>query len=121
MSAAAAPPSLSRALQLISGVGRTWWSGLHMSDLTELPIAILLIAAYSSPMFAVLGLPGLLACLALRSALVRHPRRCRFALSTTAAALGAPYLVAGHSPLMLPLPFGVALAHHMGVSSVVIT
>jgi hypothetical protein len=85
-----------------------------MSELFGVLIVLLLTAADSSPAFAVLSVPGVLACLALRSALVRHPARRRFAISCVAGVSLSPFVVGGHSPVMLPLPFGVALANHMG-------
>ena len=89
-----------------------------MIELVELPLVLLLIAAYSAPEYAVKALPGTLVCVTLLLALPRYPLLRRVAISAAAAGLLSPYLVGGHSPVFLPLPFGVHLANRMGFSSI---
>ena len=88
-----------------------------MSELFEVPLVIAVIAVYSSPAFLVLGLPGILIWRKLSSALFWYPERRKYSMSMVAALFLSPFLIGGHSPLILPLPFGIALASHMGLSA----
>lgn len=75
---------------------------------------IMLIAVFSAPVYVVLSLPGIAICAIARSSL---PDRCwarELIMSTLLVALFSPVLVPGHSPVILPLPFGLWLAVHMG-------
>jgi len=74
---------------------------------------ILLIAVYSLPVFIFFSAPGLAACALVR----RHVRHSFWkrasSLSLLCALLLSPELVPGHTPLILPFPFGIWLALHM--------
>ena len=108
--------SLRRALQVKPGVRRACSGCLSTVADGPLEIAavVAFIAAYSSPIYAVLCLPGAIASLLIVKRF-HGPYSARATL-LFASILGllTPVLVPGHSPLILPLPFGLWLANRTG-------
>ena len=82
-------------------------------------LALAMIAALSAPVYALLSIPGVVASLLVQRLLRGHPNARESVTALTAALSLAPMLIMGHSPVILPLPFGVWLALHMGQANAV--
>jgi len=85
-----------------------------LASTADLVASLVFIALLSLPIYLILCLPGAGAYLLIRRLMRGQTRTQTVALSFAAAALLAPVVITGHSPLVLPLPFGVWLGAHMG-------
>jgi hypothetical protein len=69
----------------------------------------------------VFSVPGILLCVLVYRAMRSHVRVRMRLTAATGIVMLSPFPVMGHSPVILPLPFGVWLTRHMGVAHQAIT
>lgn len=84
-----------------------------LKDIANFVGVIALLGVMSAPLFAVLSVPGFVACLIIQRHLEGPFWLRSLAMSLALSGLLTPVLVSGHSPLFLPFPFGLWLAFHM--------
>jgi len=86
----------------------------RLVDLGDSVAAVTLIAVFSAPTYAILSLPGIAICAVVMRWLPGPFWPRTLTISTLVVGLFSPVLVPSHSPLILPLPFELWLALHMG-------
>ena len=90
-------------------------TALEFAQDLGMAVAVLaIVATYSAPVYAILGLPGIAFCILVRRFLRNRYWLRALVTSLAAAVFLTPVPVLSHSPIILPFPFAVWLWTYVG-------